>query len=237
MGMGRWVDAVARLSTATLIGFAMLTVPGGAASISVAEAASCPPPPVTMSKLVHLDVPGQHCYGDTVLTFRAWVAPVCDECGGVSDTVVAPRWLDSLEGSTTNLSATPDGPQTGVFVPPALGRCPLTSDAACPFRPYRSQYATVSARFDAPVAQRCRYAVKPAGGGHTKADAVAECQAKLVLVSVSADAGVATDTVSPPVAVTSDTSPAGSSPVAWIAAFVIVTAGSSLLLSRRRSSR
>ena len=191
---------------------------------------------MTVKKLINLDVPGQKCYGDTVLVFRAFVAPPCDECGGVSATVIAPRWLDGLEGSSANLSAVPDGPQLAAYVPPALGQCPLSDDSACPFRPYRNHYATVSAQYDAPVAQRCQYAVKPAGGGHTKADAVAECQAKLVVVSVSADAGAATDAVSPVARRSARRPDASGAPItAWLVAFAVATLGSGLLLVRRRS--
>ena len=121
-------------------------------------------------------------------------------------------------------------------MPPALGACPVSDDSACPFRPYRNHFATVSAHYDAPVAQRCHYAVKPAGGGHTKADAVAECQAKLVVVSVSADAGAATDTVAMATARVSSTPDGGRAPlVVWLATFVVATLGTGLLLMRRRS--
>ncbi len=224
--MGRWVDAIARMATAVVFAFAMLIVPGSVGSTAATRAADCPPPPVTVKKLVNLDVPGQKCYGDTVLVFRAFVAPPCDECGGVSETVIAPRWLDALEGSSANLSAVPDGPQLAAYVPPALGACPLSDDSACPFRPYRNHYATISAHYDAPVAQKCRYAVKPAGGGHTKADAVAECQAKLVVVSVSADAGAATDTVSTATKpVRSATDDSGAPLMAWLMTFAVATLG------------
>jgi hypothetical protein len=234
--MGRWVDAVARLSTAALFAIALLITPGGSGSTAVTLAADCPSPPVTVKKLVNLDVPGHKCFGDTVLVFRAFVAPRCDECGGVSATVIAPRWLDGLLGSSVNLSAVPDGPQLAAYVPPALGKCPVTDDSACPFRPYRNGYATVSAQYDAPVAQRCHYAEKPAGGGFTKADAVAECQAKLVVVSVSADAGAATDAVAP-VAVAMSPGREGAPIAAWLVALAVTTLGSGLLLARRRSSR
>ena len=234
--MGRWVDAVARLSTAALFAIALLITPGGSGSTAVTLAADCPSPPVTVKKLVNLDIPGHKCYGDTVLVFRAFVAPRCDECGGVSATVIAPRWLDGLLGSSVNLSAVPDGPQVAAYVPPALGKCPVTDDSACPFRPYRNGYATVSAQYDAPVAQRCHYAEKPAGGGFTKADAVAECQAKLVVVSVSADAGAATDAVAP-VAVSMSPGRDGAPIAAWLVALAVTTLGSGLLLARRRSSR
>ena len=234
--MGRWVDAVARLSTAALFAIALLITPGSSGSTAVTLAADCPSPPVTVKKLVNLDVPGHKCYGDTVLVFRAFVAPRCDECGGVSATVIAPRWLDGLLGSSVNLSAVPDGPQVAAYVPPALGKCPVTDDSACPFRPYRNGYATVSAQYDAPVAQRCHYAAKPAGGGFTKADAVAECQAKLVVVSVSADAGAATDAVAP-VAVSVSPGRDGAPIAAWLVALAVTTFGSGLLLARRRSSR
>ena len=174
-----------------------------------------------------------HCYGSRILVFRAFVAPPCDECGGESATVIAPRWLDGLLGSSGNLSAVPEGPQVAAFVPPALGRCPLDDDSDCPFRPYRDHWATVRARYDAPVAQTCRYAEKPAGVGLTKGDAVEECRAKLVVLSVGPASGPATDTV--PI----DTFPGGpgggAAPIGlWAGLFGVVTL---LLVQARRGTR
>jgi hypothetical protein len=224
--MGRLMGVGARLTTAALLTLGLLVMPGGAATTAVAKSADCPPPPVTIAKLVHLDVPGHHCYGSRTLVFRAFVAPPCDECGGVSATVIAPRWLDGLEGSSVNLSAVAQGPQVAAYVPPALGRCHLTKDSACPFHPYREQWATVTARFDDPVAQTCTYSEKPAGGGFTKADAVEECRAKLVVLSVGPDSNPATDAA----AVAMD-DPRGSPPApVWFAVFGVALL---LLLFRR----
>ena len=226
--MGRLMGVGARLATAALLTLGLLVTPGGAATTAVAKAADCPPPPVTIAKLVHLDVPGHHCYGSRVLVFRAFVAPQCDECGGFSATVIAPRWLDGLQGSSVNLSAVAQGAQVAAYVPPALGRCHLTNDSACPFHPYREQWATVTARFDDPVAQTCHYADKPAGAGVTKADAVAECRAKLVVLSVGPDSNPATDAVAAPVV-----DPRGSRPApVWFAVFGVALL---LLLFRRPS--
>lgn len=194
---------------------------------------ACPPPPVTIAKLVHLDVPGHTCYGNQTLVFRAFVAPPCDECGGTSDLVIAPRWLDGLQGSSVNLSAVKEGPQVAAYVPPALGRCPLEDDSTCPFRPYRHQWATIRAQYDAPVAQTCRYAEKPAGGGFTKADAVAECRAKLVVLSVGPDSGPSTDTIALGPAI-SGPAPRHAPLGLWVGLFAAVTL---LLVARRRSRR
>lgn len=224
--MGRLMGIVARLATAALLSLGLLAAPGGVATTAIARSADCPPPPVTTAKLVHLDVPGHTCYGSRVLVFRAFVAPPCDECGGASATIIAPRWLDGLQGSSVNLSAVAQGPQVAAYVPPDLGRCHLTNDAACPFHPYREQWATVTARFDDPVAQTCHYAEKPAGGGFTKADAVAECRAKLVVLSVSRDSNPATDAVAAPAA-----DPRGEPAApAWLVVFGVVSV---LLLVRR----
>lgn len=224
--MGRLMGVVARLATAALLALGLVALPGGAMTTVVAKSADCPPPPVTIAKLVHLDVHGHHCYGSRTLVFRAFVAPPCDECGGVSATVIAPRWLDGLEGSSVNLSAVAQGPQVAAYVPPALGRCHLTNDSACLFHPYREQWATVTARFDDPVAQTCHYSEKPAGGEFTKADAVEECRAKLVVLSVGPDSNPATDAVAAPVVDPRDSPPAP----AWFAVFGVALL---LLLVRR----
>ena len=85
------IDVVARVATSALIAIGMLVVPGHVSQPSVVRAADCPAPPVTIAKLVHLEVPGHHCYGSAILVFRAFIAPPCDECGGASATVIAPR--------------------------------------------------------------------------------------------------------------------------------------------------
>ena len=82
------------------------------------------------------------------------------------------------------------------------------------------------ARFDDPVAQTCHYSEKPAGGGFTKADAVAECRAKLVVLSVGRDSNPATDAVAAPAA-----DPRGEPAApAWLVVFGVVSV---LLLVRR----
>ena len=152
-----------------------------------AHAANCPPPPATIGKIVNTDLQSPlTCFGSALLTFRAFVQQP-EGLGGTS------TYRDlTVAGSTTvgaagvDLSAVPEGPQVAAFVPPALGRCPLDDDSDCPFRPYRGHWATIRAQYDAPVAQTCRYAEKPAGGGFTKADAVDECRAKLVVLGRSA---------------------------------------------------
>src|SRR4029078_9986470 len=63
---------------------------------------------------------------------------------------------------------------------------------SCPFRP--GHWAIVRARFNAPVARTCRYYDHPPGPGFSKKDAIAECSADLVVVSV-APAAPETDTV------------------------------------------
>jgi hypothetical protein len=227
--MGRLMGVVARLTTAVLLTFGMLVLPQCAATMVVARSAACPPPPVTIAKLVHLDAPGQHCYGSRTLVFRAFVAPPCEDCGGASATVIAPRWLDGLQGSSANLAAVPQGPQIAAYVPPALGLCRVADDAACPFHPFREQWATVTAHFDDPAAQTCHYSAKPAGGGFTKADAVAECRAKLVVLSVGPDSNPATDTL----AAVDDTPDRTPNNALWLGVGALIT----VALVWRRSSR
>jgi hypothetical protein len=234
--MRHWIDGVARLATAALLAAGMLVLPGGPSPVSVTRAADCPPPPVTIAKLVHLDAPGQRCYGARLLVFRAFVAPPCDGCGGVAATRTAPLWLDRLDGNVVGLSAVKEGPQESLFVPAKLGRCRLDDDAGCPLHAYRGGWATISARYDAPVAQTCRYSFKPAGGGYTKADAVAGCEANLVFVAVGPDSGPPTDTVADVAAATPTADARGGPGAAWVALFATSVIVSGWLLAHRRRS-
>jgi hypothetical protein len=215
-------DTVPRVVTAVLLAVGVLVAPGPGAAASVALAADCPSPPVTIGKLVSLDlVPGNTCYGGRLLTFRAFVPPPCDGCGGTSTTVIRPRWLDGLLGSSVNLSTGPNDAQVSAYVPPALGRCSSIEDlATCPFHSYYRRWVTVSAHFDGPVAQTCSYAQHPPGKEFSKSAAVAECRQKLIVLSVGPDVtSPATDTVAP--------SPVGrdgpSTPLPWVATFALVT--------------
>ncbi len=225
--MGRRIPSVARPAAAMLLAMGLLVLPGHVGTSAVARAADCPSAPVTIAKLVHLDTtPGNACYGGRLLTFRAYVSPPCDECGGVEAAVISPRWLDGLLGSSVSLSAGPNRGQISAYVPPALGRCTLGHTATCPFRPFFGGWATVSAHYDGPVAQTCRYGPHPAGKGFSKQDAIAACQQKLIVLSVSSGALPATDAV----AASTELAPVGAdSPGPWI---VGVALGALVLASR-----
>ena len=218
--MGRRIPNVARLATAMAFAMGLLVLPGHVGTSAVARAADCPSAPVTIAKLVHLDAtPGNACYGGRLLTFRAYVSPPCDECGGVEAATISPRWLDGLLGSSVSLSAGPNRGQVSAYVPPALGRCSIGHTATCPFRPFFGGWATVSAHYDGPVAQTCRYDAHPAGKGFSKQDAIAACRQKLIVLSVGSGALPATDTV----AASADAGAAVTdSPVAWIGGVALV---------------
>ena len=233
--MGRWFEAIARTTMAVLLAVGVLVVPGRGTTAAVARSPDCPSPPVTIGKLASLDlVPGTTCYGGKLLTFRAYVVEPCrDGCGGASATSITPRWLDGLLGSSVNLSTGPDDGQVAAFVPPALGRCSFGENlATCPFRWYYGRWVTVSAHFDGPVAQTCRYAPgHPHGAGFTSKEAVAECRQKLIVLSVGpVVAPPATDTA----AVGHEDRDGRSMLLLWVGVFALV---SLLLASRSPSSR
>jgi hypothetical protein len=225
--MGRWA-VVVRLTLAVLLAVGMLVAPGRSTTASVALAADCPSPPVTIGKVV---AGGAGCYGGRLLTFRAFV-PRLGDIGGTSAYEIRPVWLDAWSGSWVLLSAGPDAAQIVAFVPPALGHCYGPEGSTCPFRWYRGRWATVSAHFDGEVAQTCRYAAgHPAGAGFTKADAVAECRAKLIVLSVGPVVPLpATDTV----AVGHEDRDGPPTALFWVATSALVLL---LLASRRPSSR
>ena len=94
------------------------------------------------------------------------------------------RWLDSMTGSFVELGTGPRSDSISAFVPPSLGRCSAFANLrSCPFRPGR--LAIVTARFDAPVARTCRYLRPPARPWLSKKDAIAECSADLVVMSIA----------------------------------------------------
>ena len=199
--MNRNPTQLAKVGLAALLALSFTVAPGTPA-VSPALAAGCPDGPVTIGKLVRIfesGPGGRTCYGGRLLTFRTFVAQLCDGCGGAEAAVVSPLWLDSLEGSNVTFTDGPRGGQMIAFVPPGLGRCSVVEKlAACPFRSYYGRWVTVSAHFDGPVAQTCRYDEHPPGPGFSTADAIAACREELIVLSVgtapSAGAGGPPDT-------------------------------------------
>lgn len=215
----RWRGA----AVALLLAVGLLIMPGNGSTAGLVRAAGCPP--VTIGRLV---AHGRSCYGHKVLTFRAFVSPPCDGCGGTSASAISPRWLDSVVGNYISLSSGKNGGQIAAFVPPALGRCSAFDDlSTCPFHRYRGRWVTVTAQFNAPVAQTCRYSNHPPGAGFTRKDAVAECRQELIVRSVGLIAP-ATDTAM----VERESRNGGSTAPLWIVPLAL----SSLLLAFRRSS-
>jgi hypothetical protein len=178
--MGRWFELVARLTIAGLLAAGLLVVPGPTTRVAEARSPGCPS---ATSQRPPLDG-SLNCYGSRILTFRAFVQRPCtDGCGGTTAYVLAPLWLDSMLGSSVELGTGPRSASITAFVPPAIGRCSAFADLkSCPFRP--DHWATVKARFNDPIAQKCRYSYHPPGPGFTKKDAIAECRADLVVLSV-----------------------------------------------------
>lgn len=228
--MVRGFGAVARLTGAVLLAAGVLVVPWQSSTAGVARAAGCPSPPVTVAKLAYL-APGQAlaCYGSRLLTFRAYV-PRPTPGDGVSVGTITPRWLDSTFGSAVTLATGPTGNQTPAFVPPALGRCYEGDMSTCPFRCYWGRWVTVSAHFDGPVAQTCRYADHPPGPGFTTRDAVAGCRMRLIVLSVGS--------VAPPDTATVAVQHEGrDGPSPGLLAVAALTLASLLLLARQPSRR
>jgi hypothetical protein len=151
------------------------------------------------------------------MIFSAYVQGPCDGCGGATAYVLKPRWLDSLQGTYVLLGTGPRSGSIQAFVPPSHGGCSSIADlTTCPFHRYRGHWATVRARYNDPVAQTCRYSEHPPGAGFSKKDAIAECQANLVVLSVG-PAAPETD-----VAAVTDTSPGNPAmlPI-WVAIFAL----------------
>jgi hypothetical protein len=171
---------------AIVAALAMVMLPGRAATATAATPAGCPTLPVTITELSKLEQLPAACFGSRTLTVRAWVAPPCDGCGGTSASAIAPSWFDGLGGSNVALAEGRTGPEIPAFVPPKLGRCPEPDASTCPFRPYVRRFVIVTARFDDPLAQTCRYSAHPPGPGFTRQDAIAECRNELVVMSVAA---------------------------------------------------
>lgn len=191
--MGRGFDLVARLTVVMVVAAALLVVPGAGGGASIARAANCPSAPVTAAKLAGIDgATGLACYGGQLLTFRAFV-PRLDGVGGTSTYWISPAWLDDFLGSWVYLGTSQRAASTVAFVPPALGRCLGPSGSTCPFRQYAGRWATVSAHFDGPVAQTCRYHGQHLGKGMTKRAAIEDCRKRLIVLSVGPDALPATD--------------------------------------------
>ena len=198
--MGRSLDYVTRL---TIVGAARRRN-GEAAGrradgASVARATDCPPrrrSPWRSSRSID-GATGLACYGDQLLTFRAFV-PRLEGVGGTSNYWISPAWLDDFLGSWVYLGTSQRSASTVAFVPPALGRCLGPSGSTCPFHQYAGQWATVSAQFDGPVAQTCRYHGQHLGKGMTKRAAIEDCRQRLIVLSVGPDALPATDAVASP---------------------------------------
>jgi hypothetical protein len=199
--MHRDPGVVAKLAAAALLALTVLLAPGSVTT-SDTLASGCPSGPVTVAKLVHVFESGPGgltCYGGRLLTFRTFVAPLCDGCGGAEAAVVSPLWLDGLEGSSVIFTDGPGGSQMVAFVPPGLGECSAVAKLkACPFRSYYGRWVTVSAHYDGPVAQTCRYPEHPSGPGFSKADAILACRQELIVLSVGVGVGVSLGPGGPP---------------------------------------
>lgn len=176
------IGLVARLAIAGLLAVALAVMPGAGVGDVAARSSRCPTP--TIQRLVRDgSIP---CYRSRTLTFRAYVQHPCTEgCGGASAYSIRPRWLDTFGGSYAILGSGPHSASLPAFVRPALGRCsPMAELRSCLFRPYEGHRVTVRARYNDPVARTCRYSEHPPGPGFTRKDAIAECSADLVVLSV-----------------------------------------------------
>ena len=187
--MGRGFGAVARLTAAMLIGVGMLVVPGPGTSAVLARSPDCPSPPITVEKLRHVMEDGNQiaCFGARLLTFRTYVPPTPEGIGWEDAWEISPGWLDDASGSFWLLGTTSTKLLTA-WIPPALGRCSPPSLSSCPFRWFVGRWTTVSAHFDGPIARTCRFTWVPPGSGFTTRDAVENCRAKLIVLSVGSAA-------------------------------------------------
>ncbi len=123
------------------------------------------------------------CFGGRLLTFRTYVPPTPEGIGWEDAWEISPGWLDDASGSFWLLGTTSTQLLTA-WIPPALGRCSPPSLSSCPFRWFVGRWTTVRAHFDGPIARTCRFTWVPPGSGFTTHDAVANCRAKLIVLSV-----------------------------------------------------
>ena len=239
--MRRVPGVVTELATAALLAMTILLVPGSVTT-SEALASGCPSGQVTIAKLVTVFQSGPGgltCYGGRLLTFRAFIAQPCNECGGTEAAVVSPLWLDGLEGSSVIFSNGPGGSQMVAFVPPGLGECSAIAKLkACPFRSYYGRWVTVSAHYDGPVAQTCRFPEHPPGPGFSTADAIQACRQELIVLSVgvgpSIGAGGPPDTASDVLVVATDTRSGVPNGLPWVGTFLVALWLSGRWLRRER---
>ncbi len=203
--MGRGFGGAVRLMAATLIGIGMLVVPGPGTSATLARSPDCPSPPITAEKLARVMYEGNPlaCFGGRLLTFSTYVPPAPEGIGWAMAWSISPGWLDDNSGSMVWLTTGPTrdfgpGEVITAWIPPALGRCSVGEMlASCPFRWFVGRWTTVSAHFDGPVARTCRFTDHPSEPGFTKRDAVANCKAKLIVLSVGSVAPPDTSMAAP----------------------------------------
>ena len=190
--MGRRFGGAVRLMAAMLIGVGMLVVPGPGAPATLARSPDCPSPPLTAEKLSRVMDHGTQlaCFGGRLLTFSAYVPRPPEGIGWAMAWSISPGWLDDNNGSMLWLATGPTrdfrpGEVITAWIPPALGRCSVGEMlSSCPFRWWVGRWTTVRAHFDGPVARTCGFTGHPSEPGFTKRDAVANCKAKLIVLSV-----------------------------------------------------
>jgi hypothetical protein len=233
--MRRGFGVLVRVAMAIVLAMGVLVVSWRGAPAVLARSPDCPSPPITFAKIVRVMEAGDQliCFGGRLLTFRAYVPEPTQGWGGTTAFAIAPAWLEAMNYRWVLLAAGsamrrgyPTAPSMGVFVPPDLGRCDVSSVlATCPFRWYYGRWVTVSAHFDGPVAQTCRYPSHP----RANRDAVEVCRRSLIVLSVGTVA--LPDTATAQLAHEDRDDPAMALPLG--ATFVLV----SLLLTWRTRSR
>jgi hypothetical protein len=170
------------------------------------------------------------CYGGATLTVRGY-ANWPEGLGGTSVSGIRPAWFEwptfYLFASSRELApGFGRGAFYGIAVPPRLGAVEQR---------YHRTWVIVTARFEHPLATRCR-GYGPRDDRPTRTEAVAACRDRLVLLSVTRFAGPpATDAVTGVDAVTRRTPPpAVPAPAAPLLA-IVALAGA--LAGWRRSDR
>lgn len=186
-----WRFAPAR-GAATLLGVGLLLV--GSATLtasSVAIAAGCPDPPLTVVELRRLwddggfagfmgmtNAAGLQCYGRADVRVIGFV-DAAEGLGGTSATYITPSWLTesglTLYGSANAIRNGMVNDFYVVAIPPGLGDLQAR---------YARHWVSLTAHFDDPAARTCRGHGPKDAGPPTLAEAISACRSIMVMSSI-----------------------------------------------------
>lgn len=173
--------------------------PSPVASTSAAAGPACPTEPVNLDDLIglrrdigplttrytdRLNERALACIGSSDVHLVAFVANP-EGLGGTVGYTVSPAWLDTWSSPTTFVAASDSesipgafaGPFWPVAVPPAVRPA---------FEALRGRWASVTGRFDAPLAKSCSFGFRGGSDAPSRADLIEMCRTSFVVGTVEA---------------------------------------------------